>query len=385
MSDSGKYHKQWESIMNDKLSAVGIMFAVFLIGGCSTAPKQTSAKQDVIPQQKPDPSTVKQQQSQKLVKKLKEENERLSAENQKLSESVRVTQIVNKDEVLPPNAKPGECYAQVLIPPQYSTETRRMVKKPATYNVQITPPKYSWVEEQILIKDESETIKVQPARYEWQNIQVVVKEASEKIISVPAKYDTVTEKVLIKPAYSTWKKGKGPIQKVDHATGEIMCLVEIPAEYKTVEKQVLIEPATTKKVEIPAEHRIIKKRVLVEPEKVVRTVVPAQYRTIKVKKVVEPAVEKRVEIPAQYETIDKSTKIADSILEWQPILCETNTTPDVVKRIQQALDYEGYNPGGIDGRIGERTMAALTEYQKSNGLASGQITMETLKELGVSY
>ena len=372
--------------MDNKFSAVGIIVAAFLIGGCSTASRQETLKAEVTPQQQPDPSIVeKQQQSQKLVKKLKQENQRLNEENQKLNESVKAAQVVSRDEVLPLNAKPGECYAQVLIPPQYSTETRRMVKKPATYNVQVTPPKYSWVEEQILIKEESEKIKVHPARYEWQNIKVVVKEASEKIISVPAKYDTVTEKVLIKPAYSTWKKGKGPIQKVDHATGEIMCLVEVPAEYKTVEKQVLIEPATTKKVEIPAEHRIIKKRVLVEPEKVIRTEIPAQYRTIKVKKVVEPAVEKRVEIPAQYESIDQRTKISDSILEWRPILCETNTTTDVVRRIQQALDYEGYNPGGIDGRIGQRTMSALVEYQKKNGLASGQITMETLKELGVSY
>ena len=57
-----------------------------------------------------------------------------------------------------------------------------------------------------------------------------MKAASTRLETVPAQYETVTEEVLVRPAYTTWKKGTGPIQRIDQATGEIMCLVEVPAE-----------------------------------------------------------------------------------------------------------------------------------------------------------
>jgi hypothetical protein len=49
----------------------------------------------------------------------------------------------------------------------------------------------------------------------------------------------------VKPATMVWKKGRGPIQRVDDATGEIMCLVEEPAVYKDVTRTVVKTPATT--------------------------------------------------------------------------------------------------------------------------------------------
>ena len=35
------------------------------------------------------------------------------------------------------------------------------------------------------------------------------------LVAVPAEYDTVSEKVLVREEHVEWKKGKGPIQKVD--------------------------------------------------------------------------------------------------------------------------------------------------------------------------
>lgn len=60
--------------------------------------------------------------------------------------------------------------------------------------------------------------------------------------TVPAVYKTTTEEVLESPAQTVWKKGRGPIEKLDNATGEIMCLVEIPAKYRTIQKVVLENP-----------------------------------------------------------------------------------------------------------------------------------------------
>ncbi|MGR9117395.1 MAG: peptidoglycan-binding protein [Gammaproteobacteria bacterium] len=59
------------------------------------------------------------------------------------------------------------------------------------------------------------------------------------------------------------------------------------------------------------------------------------------------------------------------------------TTPAQVRKIQQALLDAGFNPGPVDGAIGPKTMAALESFQKQKGLATGEITKETLRALGV--
>jgi hypothetical protein len=61
----------------------------------------------------------------------------------------------------------------------------------------------------------------------------------------------VTERVVEKPGYTYWKKGTGSKQKLNNATGEIMCLVEVPPVYGTVTKQVVKTPAMVEKIEIP--------------------------------------------------------------------------------------------------------------------------------------
>ena len=108
-------------------------------------------------------------------------------------------------------------------------------------------------------------MEVVPATYEWVEEKIMVKPAFERIVEVPAVYDTVKETVVDRPAHTVWKKGEGPIQKVDSATGEIMCLVEVPATYKTVTKTVLRTPGTTRKIEIPAEYTTVKKQVMKSP------------------------------------------------------------------------------------------------------------------------
>jgi hypothetical protein len=199
----------------------------------------------------------------------------------------------------------------------------------------------------------------------------------------PAEYKTETEQLLVKPAYTTWKKGRGPIEKLDNSTGEIMCLVEVPAEYNTVSKQVVSRPARTESVVIPATYKVVKKKVMTEPAKVVKTPVPAEYKTMEVRKLVSAAKENVTTIPAVYGTVVQQQKVSDASMEWRTILCETNTNADIVLRLQKALDKAGYNPGNIDGVLGQDTITALTAFQKANNMPAGQLTMDSLKKLNV--
>ena len=277
-----------------------------------------------------------------------------------------------------PMAKPGECYAKVVVPAEYKTEDVDVTVHEASARFETIPAEYEMVEEKVLVKEaakkivpvpaEYETttevvelapaqkkwlagkkraaqpaspallaavsssgikldeqpvgsclseyyvpaqykdeevrvlktaaydkIEVEPAAYEWVEEKVLVKEASKKVVEVPAEYDTVTEEVLVAPATTMWKAGRGPVQRIDNSTGEIMCLVEIPAKYETVTRKVIKTPATTKEVEIPAE-----------------------YKVQRVQKLVKPAQERRIKVEPTYETLSKRVLVAEEKFFWHP-------------------------------------------------------------------
>ena len=72
--------------------------------------------------------------------------------------------------------------------------------------------------------------------------------------------------MLVTPARTYWKKGRGPIERVDNATGEIMCLIEEPAVYKDVTKQGAEDGGRVDPRDrgIPAEYKTVRKRQVVK-------------------------------------------------------------------------------------------------------------------------
>jgi len=289
-----------------------------------------------------------------------------------------------RDQILlPPKAKPGQCFARIFIPPQYEIESVRVQKSDASRIIKTIPPQFEVAEERVLVKEADERLEVVPATYGWAEERVLIKPASTNYTTQPALYKTITERVLDKPEHTIWKKGSGPITRVDAATGEIMCLVTVPASYKSVSKQVLVKDAESQATEIPAEYRTIKKRVMKTPPATRKITIPAEYKSVKVRKLVKPAGTQATEVPARFQTIERRKMVAEGHVEWRPVLCETNTSADIVNRVQSALDTAGYRPGPIDGIIGPRTMQAVKRYQQTKGLAKGGLTIETLEALNV--
>ena len=360
-----------------------IPLAVALVlTGCATDPnsKLTEVQDELNQAQEKnaqlqtavDQSTLDLQQASEL-------NRRLQASNS------TVTSVAVSNDLLPPNAKTGECYARVLTPATYRTDSKEVLKREAAYRIEVSHPTYEWGTERVLLKEASEVAELVPAKYEWKTERILVKEAHEHLKTIPAVYETKTEKALVKAAYTTWKKGRGPIERINNSTGEIMCLIEVPAEYKTITSKVIVTPARVEKEQHDAEYTDVKRRVMVAAPTMVKRTIPAVYQTIKVKKIAQKAQENRIEIPAVYQTVTNSVKVTDSNLEWRSILCETNTTGDVVRNLQRALLASGHNPGPIDGVIGRETLAAMKGYQQEKNLAVGQLTIETIRSLGVSY
>lgn len=301
--------------------------------------------------------------------------------------TIRSVAPVSSSGVIPPmpTAQPGECYALVRVPEQYRNVQRRVVVKPESSRIEVIPPKYRSIKKRVVVQDGYERLEVVPAKFSTVSERVEVRPSSSRYTSVPARYETVTERVLVKPARQVWKKGRGPIEKLDHATGEILCLVEEPAQYKTITKQVLKSPASARQVSEPAQFRTVSRQVVAEPAKVRRVQVAPKVRDITVTELAEPARTREVAIPAKYTTITERELVQTARLEWRPILCETNTTPGIVRQIQSALKSAGFNPGPIDGVIGASTRSALGAYQRKNGLPVDRyLNMQTLRSLGIS-
>ena len=350
--------------MSNMATKIALPIVMVTLAGCSATQSRPTQESALI--------------TQDQYAALKEKEERITSLESELARARSTTASASSStgadgELLPPNAKPGECYARVWVPATYRTLSKQMLVQDADERVDIIPAKYEWVEEKVLVKEasnrmetipatyrtEKDTIKVadatrvwrtglaqksppasdemlatakkygidldaakpgmcyhehfRPAKYEtveeqvlvseatskvnvtapqyrWTDKQVLVKDATSKMVQVPAVYEWQEEQIIDKPAHTTWKKGTGPIQRIDQSTGEIMCLVEVPATYKTIRKRVLKTPATTKKIEIPAEYKTVKVRELVTGPKETKTEIPAMYKTVKVsKKVSEPS------------------------------------------------------------------------------------------------
>ena len=283
----------------------------------------------------------------------------------------------------PPDAKPGECFAKVLVPAKYDVVTEKVLKREASDKITVGPAKFEWGEERILVKEAGESVDVVPTKYRWVEERVMVEPATTRLVPVPAQFETVTERVLDRPEQTTWKKGRGPIERIDGNTGEILCLVVEPATYKTITRTVVKTPASTRQIDVPPVYKTIRKQVVEAPASVVKKPTRAEYSTIRVRKMVEPPKENRVSLPAEFQTVTKRVKVSNERMSWQPILCETNVNAEVVAKIQRALDSKGFSPGDIDGVLGSETLSAVEAYQRANNLSRGGVTMETLKSLNV--
>jgi peptidoglycan hydrolase-like protein with peptidoglycan-binding domain len=66
-------------------------------------------------------------------------------------------------------------------------------------------------------------------------------------------------------------------------------------------------------------------------------------------------------------------------------VAEVNLTEEQIRQIQIVLNEKGFNIGRPDGRLGPRTIRALTAFQRRQGLqASGRLDSRTVAALGVS-
>ena len=305
------------------------------------------------------------------------------------------TAAIGTNSLVPPNAKPGECYARITQPAQFKTVEERVLASEASEKVAVVPATYKTVTEQVLVREESERLEVIPATYKTVEERILVTPAKKRIVTVPAKFSTKTERIKVKDAYTTWKPGGQVIavgaqalggtilQNRTSSTGEVMCLVEVPAEYRNVTRRVQVSPATTREETVPAVYRTVSKRVVDKPASTRTVKIPAQFRNVTKTVEATPASVKRTPVPETYKTVSRTVEAAPARTVWTSVLCDVNTTPDVVRRLQTLLKSAGHYGGPIDGIIGSQTRRGIASYQASTGVQSDILTIDSAKKLGI--
>ncbi len=379
-------------MQSTKLMGLSLLTGAALIAGCASPQSGTSVDTS-LDSENQELITSQRSQISDLQRQLEARDRELRAA-QSASSSTTSTNVVS-NELFPPNALPGHCYARILTPAVYKTSDETVLAKEASERVEIMPAEYETVTERVLIKEASTRLEVIPARYETVEERILVQPESTRIEQVPATYRNESEQLLVTPARTEWKRGPAAsftgngsvLDSRTTDTGEIMCLVEVPAVYKTVTRRVVDTPATTREVIIPAVYKTVTKDVLAQPASTREVVIPAEYGSIETTKVVRPASERRIEIPAEYTTVTKREKISEEVLDWREVVCDVNLNRNNVTDLQAALRDAGYYKGPVDGIIGPMTLTAANSYAKANNLPTGSnyIAINTTKALGLNF
>lgn len=274
----------------------------------------------------------------------------------------------------PPRAQAGECWAQLVQPARYERKTESVLKTPAGERFETMPARYEWVEKTETRAAGKRRVVTKPAEYEVSEEQVLVRAAGSHEKVRPAQYKTVEERVVTRT---------GTVLKPHPVTGE-MCAIEGPVEFQIVKRKVLVEPARSEAVAHAAVYKTVRHKKRITPAET--KLVDAPERTIKrrVRELVEPAHQVSIPTPPVYEDVVRITEVSPARNQWFSVVCDTNATPQLLRRVQQALLKEGFSPGTTDGRWNSGSSQALRAYQHKNGLTQGGLTIETLQALGLS-
>lgn len=103
---------------------------------------------------------------------------------------------------------------------------------------------------------------------------------------------------------------------------------------------------------------------------------PTQTQTVTKQVVKTPATVREVEVPAEYQTITYERKVqSGGFSDWVEMECDTPPTSPLdtknpVLQLQKALKNKGYDPGSIDGVMGQKTRIALEKFARENGFGT---------------
>ncbi|WML85413.1 peptidoglycan-binding domain-containing protein [Thiothrix subterranea] len=279
-----------------------------------------------------------------------------------------------------PARQDAVCQSQVLAPALFRPGTEAVTVYESSTRYHTTPVQMGYGERKVKIADAYVEYEIIPATFGEVTETIEVERERVEIETLPATYRTETKRIKVKAATQRWNSHCAAILIADNKPAE-NCLLTVPAEYTTVTREVIDSPARTVKRVIPARTETITRKVLLEPAKVVRKEIPAVYTSVKLAKIEQPATVSTTQQAAKTQNIPVQQTLRPEQIVSMPALCEASVSAETIQQLQHRLQQQGYYQGTPDGALGPKTRSALTQYQEAHGLASGAITLETLRKL----
>ena len=132
----------------------------------------------------------------------------------------------------------------------------------------------------VLVREASERLEVEPAAFERVRVPVETRPAHARLVEIPAARRGAEREVLVEPASTAWVPGEGPIERIDAATGQLMCRVDVPARFASVDVETVETPAMVTAVEERATIEHVDAERLAGPARERRYPMPAEFEVL---------------------------------------------------------------------------------------------------------
>ena len=335
---------------------------------------------------------------------------------------------------LPPTtARPGQCYARVLVPATYRNAPMDVVTQEAVERIDVAEPTFRLRPETVLTREGFTRYVVTEPTFRTEQATIVTRPAYERLVVQPAQMATRNETVTIREPRMVWRAGANlsGVRRLDTNTGEIYCLVEERGVTQTITRKVVTAPARVSRVVVPAQTETLTRQVVATPASVREVNVAPETRTIQIQELAGPAAERRVMVPEGRATVNRQILVTPERYEWAQVECDhsgaqgtsvpfnshserkyeppvTAPAPRVnqgvavpvpfnnrpmqaapitisTRDLQNALAQKGYYRGPVDGIYGTLTRNAVSAFQRANNMtATGRVNADMVRALGLS-
>lgn len=282
--------------------------------------------------------------------------------------------------------EPGQCWVYAPIRPRPVNETIDITVRDSTARIRVTKAEIRRGYQQVVTREGARTYRIEPPTYREVVEKVLVRPEITRLVVVPAVFEKRDEEVTLEAAKTVLNPCAGAGTQYERSVGAVaFCASEVPAKTTTIQVTKLVTPETTRVAFEPAQYKEVRRWVVDKPARAVEVDLQPELARLPLQEVAKPETSSVEELPAETREFQVTRFEGTARVAPRQAVCAADIQSDLVTRLQQRLAEKGHDPGRIDGRLGRRTVAALTDYQTENGLAVGALTHESLKHLGLDW
>lgn len=272
-------------------------------------------------------------------------------------------------------AQSGKCYAKISYAERIKEVKEKQLVRSAKVLHKVIPAEYMTVEQEVVVQEQHTVKRIIPAKMKLVKERILVKDSASELTYVPAKYEREEKMVATGEKTYSWKQGENLLD----GNGEIVCLEEAPKYKKVVKVKEVKEEEILKKAS-GTESMDVERLEVAEESQVVEEIIPAVKKKILVKRLVKDAEMVKEVIPAEYKEVTKTVQVAPATVKYEEVICKRNITSDLITKIQNSLNDEGYVVE-TTGQWSEDTSIALKDFQEKHDLPKGYLDLKTLAKL----